>query len=144
MDEQMRLKPHFPKSYGRKHVDHRRVLSGIIFVNRIGPRWRDAPREYAPAKTLYSRWNHSGDVSQAVFTLPAWSAFDAGVAAALADRPNDARMVFMSITDERVREAAGKLTKLLSEPEKLKGEITSLIVNHRIALRLREINSPPF
>lgn len=73
-----------------------------------------------------------------------WSAFHAGVAAALAGRPNDARMMFMSITDERVSVAAGKLTKLLSEPEKLKGEITSLIVNHRIALRLPELNSQPF
>jgi transposase len=28
----------------------------IIFVNRNGLRWRNAPREYAPAKTLYNRW----------------------------------------------------------------------------------------
>jgi transposase len=32
------------------------VLSGIIFINRNGLRWRDAPREYGPHKTLYSRW----------------------------------------------------------------------------------------
>jgi transposase len=31
-------------------------LSGIIFVNRNGLRWRDAPKEYGPHKTLYSRW----------------------------------------------------------------------------------------
>lgn len=36
-DEQMaRLQPYFPKSHGRKRVDDRRVLSGIIFVNRNG------------------------------------------------------------------------------------------------------------
>ncbi len=29
-----------------------RVLSGIIFINRNGLRWRDAPREYGPHKTL--------------------------------------------------------------------------------------------
>jgi Putative transposase of IS4/5 family (DUF4096) len=46
-DEQMaRLEPLFPKSHGRPRVDDRRVLSGIIFVNRSGLRWRDAPREY--------------------------------------------------------------------------------------------------
>jgi transposase len=28
------------------------VLSGITFVNRNGFRWRDAPREHGPAKTL--------------------------------------------------------------------------------------------
>jgi len=56
-DEQMaRLRPFFPKSHGRPRVDDRRVLSGIIFVNRNGLRWRDAPAEYGPAKTLYNRW----------------------------------------------------------------------------------------
>ena len=40
-DEQMaRLQPYFPKSHGRKRVDDRRVLSGIIFVNRNGLRYR--------------------------------------------------------------------------------------------------------
>jgi transposase len=56
-DEQMeRLRPFFPKSHGRPRVDDRRVLSGIIFVNRNGLRWRDAPKDYGPAKTLYNRW----------------------------------------------------------------------------------------
>ena len=61
-DEQMaRLQPFFPKSHGRPRVDDRRVLSGIIFVNRNGLRWRDAPREYGPAKTLYNRWKRWSD-----------------------------------------------------------------------------------
>jgi transposase len=34
----------------------RRVLSGIIFFNLNGLRWRDAPGEYGPHKTLYNRW----------------------------------------------------------------------------------------
>uniref|UniRef100_UPI003CF4BF2A IS5 family transposase n=1 Tax=Brevundimonas sp. TWP2-3-4b1 TaxID=2804580 RepID=UPI003CF4BF2A len=51
-----RLRPHFPKSHGRPRVDDRRVLSGIIFVNRNGLRWRDAPAAYGPHKTLYNRW----------------------------------------------------------------------------------------
>ncbi|MBM3098991.1 IS5 family transposase [Gluconobacter cerinus] len=62
-DEQMkRLRPFFPKSHGRARVDDRRVLSGIIFVNRNGLRWRDAPREYGPHKTLYNRWKRWGDM----------------------------------------------------------------------------------
>src|SRR3546814_5553361 len=56
-----RLQPYFPKSHGRERVDDRRVLSGIIFVNRNGLRWRDAPREYGPAKTLYTRWKRWSD-----------------------------------------------------------------------------------
>jgi transposase len=61
-DEQMaRLQPFFPKSHGRPRVDDRRVLSGIIFINRNGLRWRDAPREYGPAKTPYNRWKRWSD-----------------------------------------------------------------------------------
>src|SRR3546814_11217767 len=56
-----RLQPYFPTSLGRARVDDRRVLSGIIFVNRNGLRWRDAPREYGPAKTLYNRWKRWSD-----------------------------------------------------------------------------------
>ncbi len=66
-DEQMaRLQPYFPKSHGRPRVDDRRVLSGIIFVNRNGPRWRDAPKDYGPHKTLYNCWKRWGEMG--VFT----------------------------------------------------------------------------
>ena len=55
-----RLAPFFPKSHGKPRVDDRRVLSGIIFVNRNGLRWRDAPKAYGPHKTLYNRWSDKG------------------------------------------------------------------------------------
>jgi transposase len=62
-DEQMeRLEPYFPKSHGKPRVDDRRVLSGIIFVNRNGLRWRDAPKDYGPHKTLYNRWKRWGQM----------------------------------------------------------------------------------
>jgi len=51
-----RLEPYFSKSHGKPRVDDRRVLSGIIFINRNGLRWSDAPKEYGPHKTLYNRW----------------------------------------------------------------------------------------
>ena len=61
-DAQMeRLKPFFQKSHGKPRVDDRRVVSGIIFINRNGLRWCDAPREYGPPKTLY-RWKRWGDM----------------------------------------------------------------------------------
>jgi transposase len=56
-----RLEPFFPKSQGKLRVDDRRVLSGIIFINRNGLRWRDAPSEYGPPKTLYNRWKRWTD-----------------------------------------------------------------------------------
>ncbi len=61
-DVQMaRLQPFIPKSHGKPRVDDRRVLSGIIFINRNGLRWRDAPMEYGPPKTLYNRWKRWSD-----------------------------------------------------------------------------------
>ena len=61
-DAQMeRLKPFFPKSHGKARVDDQRVLSGIIFINRNGLRWCDAPKEYGPHKTLYNRWKRWSD-----------------------------------------------------------------------------------
>ena len=57
-----RLRPYFPKSHGRPRVDDRRVLSGIIFINRNGLRWCDAPSEYGPPKTLYNRWKRWCDM----------------------------------------------------------------------------------
>ena len=73
-DAQMaRLEPYFPKSHGKPRVDDRRVLSGIIFFNRNGLRWRDGENatatgsrehsnaEYGPHKTLYNRWKRWSD-----------------------------------------------------------------------------------
>lgn len=52
-----RLESLFPKSHGKQRVDDRRMLSGtILFINRNGLRWRNAPAEYGPHKTLYNRW----------------------------------------------------------------------------------------
>jgi len=51
-----RLEPCFPKPHGKPRVDDRRILSGIILINRNGLRWGDAPNEYGPHKTLYNRW----------------------------------------------------------------------------------------
>jgi putative transposase len=58
-----RIEPYFPLSHGIARVDDRRVISGIIFVIRNGLRWRDAPREYGPHKTIYNRfvrWSRLG------------------------------------------------------------------------------------
>ena len=61
-----RLRPFFPKSHGKPRVDDRRVLSGIVFVNKNGLCWRDAPSDYGPPKTLYNRWKRWG--AAGVFT----------------------------------------------------------------------------
>ena len=58
-----RIEPYFPLSHGMPRVDDRRVVSGIVFVIKNGLRWRDAPKEYGPHKTLYNRfirWSRMG------------------------------------------------------------------------------------
>jgi transposase len=57
-----RLQPFVPKSHGKPRMDDRRALSGIVFINRNGLRWCDAPTEYGPPKTLYTRWKRWGDM----------------------------------------------------------------------------------
>ena len=61
-----RLEPFFPKAHGKPRVDDRRDFSGIIFVNRNGLRWRNAPAAYGPPKTHYNRWKRWSD--KAVFS----------------------------------------------------------------------------
>jgi putative transposase len=55
-DQMARIERHFPLSHGIARVDGRKVLSGIVFVIRNGLRWRDAPLDYGPHKTLYNRF----------------------------------------------------------------------------------------
>ena len=58
-----RIEPYFPLSHGIPRVDDRRIVSGIIFVIRNGLRWRDAPADYGPHKTIYNRfirWSRLG------------------------------------------------------------------------------------
>ena len=40
-----RLEPPFPKSHGKPRIDDRRVLPGIVFINRNGSHWCDAPNK---------------------------------------------------------------------------------------------------
>jgi transposase len=61
--QMLRIRPHFPLSHGMPRVDDRRVISGIVFVIRNGLRWRDAPKDYGPHKTIYNRfvrWSRMG------------------------------------------------------------------------------------
>ena len=58
-----RIEPYFPLSHGISRVDDRKVVSGIVFVIRNGLRWRDAPKDYGPHKTIYNRfirWSRLG------------------------------------------------------------------------------------
>jgi transposase len=67
----------FPKSHGNPRVDDRQVLSGSVFVNRNELRWRDAPSDYGPHKTLYNRWKPSGEMDVFLRMMEGLAAADA-------------------------------------------------------------------
>ncbi len=41
---------------GRKRLDDRRVLNGIVWKFRTGTAWRDVPERYGPWATLHRRF----------------------------------------------------------------------------------------
>jgi transposase len=59
-----KIEPHLPTNQpGPEREDDRRILSGIMHVQRSGCRWKDCPSEYGPAKTIYNRfarWSERG------------------------------------------------------------------------------------
>jgi transposase len=74
-DEQWsKIAPHLPTNQpGPERKNDRRILSGIMHVQRVGCRWRDCPGEYGPHKTIYNRfarWSERG-IWQAIFAAVA-------------------------------------------------------------------------
>jgi transposase len=57
-DEQWaRIEPLLPSDVrGKKRVDDRRVISGILHVVKSGCRRKDCPSEYGPYTTVYNRF----------------------------------------------------------------------------------------
>ncbi len=83
----LRIKPHLPWPHGKKRVDDRRVISGIIYVIKNGLMWKDAPSEYGPHKTLYNRfvrWSRRGIFNR--------------IFAALADEAGDTELLMIDAT----------------------------------------------
>ena len=65
-----RIAPLLPNNTrGKKRVDDRRVLSGIVHALKSGGRWADCSPVYGPKKTLYNRfvrWAERG-IWEAIF-----------------------------------------------------------------------------
>ena len=59
-----RIEPLLPKDVrGKKRVNDRRVLSGIVHALKCGGRWADCAEVYGPKKTIYNRfvrWSERG------------------------------------------------------------------------------------
>jgi transposase len=61
-----RLKPLLPAEKprtGRPNHDHRRIINGILWIDRTGAPWKDLPERYGPVGTVSSRfyrWRKAG------------------------------------------------------------------------------------
>lgn len=56
------LPPQKPKT-GRPAHDHRRIIDGILWIDRTGAPWRDLPERYGPWQTVanrFYRWQAAG------------------------------------------------------------------------------------
>ena len=52
------IEPLLPRNQpGARRVDDRRVISGIIHVQKSGRRWKDCPPVYGPPTTICNRFN---------------------------------------------------------------------------------------
>jgi transposase len=79
-DEQWsKVQSHLPTNQrGPERHDDRRILSGIMHVQKVGCRWKDCPSEYGPHKTIYNRfarWSERG-IWQSIFAAVAASSSD--------------------------------------------------------------------
>ncbi|MCA1409361.1 transposase [Ensifer sp. IC3342] len=105
-----RIKPYFPLSHGIPRVDDRRIISGIVFVIRNGLRWRDAPKEYGPHKTIYNRfirWSRLGVFSR--------------ILAELAARRGKPEQLMIDATHLKAHRTAASLSKKGTFPDVLGG-----------------------
>jgi putative transposase len=95
-----RIERYFPRSHGIARVDDRRIVSAIVFVIKNGLRWRDAPPEYGPHKTIYNRfirWSRLG-VFNKIF-------------AALAHKGRNPERVMIDATHLKAHRTAASLLK---------------------------------
>ena len=65
-------KPKRSPKGGRKPVDNRRVLEGILWVLRTGARWKDLPAEFPSPSTC---WRRLRDWEEQDVWLTIWRAF---------------------------------------------------------------------
>src|ERR671922_2503339 len=51
------IEPLLPRpTRGRRRIDDRRILNGIVWKLRTGVAWRDVPERYGPWATLHTRF----------------------------------------------------------------------------------------
>src|SRR4030095_393640 len=64
-----------PGSRGRPPRPRRRVVNGILYVNKTGCQWRMLPKDFGPWETIYGyfrRWRQAGVWGRVMDTLRRW------------------------------------------------------------------------
>jgi transposase len=59
---------------GRPAQDHRRIINGMLWIDRTGAPWRDLPEHYGPWSTIatrFYRWTKTGLWERILSTLQA-------------------------------------------------------------------------
>ncbi|HVI34475.1 hypothetical protein [Phenylobacterium sp.] len=72
-----------------------------------------------------------------------WSTYNAGIAAGLCGRAEEAAAMLRSVTDARVRDAVDRYVSLTSDLTRFRELVLSQIASQREALRLTALRSPP-
>lgn len=65
------LPPQRPQT-GRPNIDHRLILSGMLWIVRTGSSWRELPEEFGAWETVrgrYDRWRRTGIWQQVLDAL---------------------------------------------------------------------------
>ncbi len=106
-EQVVRIRPFFPKEWGGKRVDDRKVLCSIIHGTRSSLRWGDAPAVYDPHKTLYNRRCHCSD--KGVFDL-IFSELSASDSAEPPDAP-EPEVLMIDATDIKAHPTVSSLNK---------------------------------
>jgi putative transposase len=116
--QMVKIEPYFPLSHDVPRVDDRRIISGIIFLIQGGLRWRDAPREYGPPKTIYNRfilWSRmGGDGQGSGHSKDGWKAIGGvfnKIFAGLATKAGEPDQLMIDATHLKAHRTAASLLK---------------------------------
>ncbi len=73
-----------------------------------------------------------------------WWGYEAGIAAGLLGRTDEANRFFVGLTDDRVIERAAHLRPLIGQPEAFRSKVNDVVAQERARLKLTALDKPMF
>lgn len=144
--------------FGGRIAEHIQYLTDVQFTAAASQLAESAANE---VQRLAEKFDTLGDAAEILLEdaqnkngqthiHPGWSAYNAGVAAALVGRAEEAKKMFIGIVGSPptpgsvLHPAAERMMQLLTDPTKLREEVRLFIEQQRVALRLSPLITPPF